>query len=219
MGPVYAGELQCSVLGLQVVALDENARPVISRQGELICKTPFPSMPIYFWDDPGGKKYDNAYFDVYPGIWRHGDLIEITDTGGVVIYGRSDATLNPGGVRIGTADTYRIVESMDEIDDSIVIGQNWKNDVRIVPFVKLAANFELTDQLRNRISAKIRTSASPRHVPAKILPVPDILYTLNMKKVELAVHKTVHHQPVTNKDALAKPQALAYYENIPELQE
>jgi len=151
MGPVYAGELQCRDLAMKVEAFDENGKPVINQQGELVCTAPSPAMPIYFWDDPDGKKYHAAYFDVYPNIWRHGDFIEVNDRGGVVIYGRSDATLNPGGVRIGTAEIYRLVEGMEEIEDSLVVGQSWKGDVRVILFVKMAEGYDLTDDLKNRI--------------------------------------------------------------------
>jgi len=219
MGPVYAGELQCRGLGMKREAFDETGKPVIGRQGELVCTAAFPSMPIYFWDDPDGKKYHRAYFDVFPGVWRHGDYIEITEHGGVVIYGRSDATLNPGGVRIGTAEIYRQVEQLEEIEDSLVVGHNWKNDVRVILFVKIAPEYTLTDTLKEKIRQTIRANASPRHVPAKILEVPDIPYTLNMKKVELAVKKTIHGQPVLNKDALRNPEALDYYAELKELQE
>ncbi|RJP79675.1 MAG: acetoacetate--CoA ligase [Desulfobacteraceae bacterium] len=219
MGPVYAGELQCRGLAMKVQAFDDEGRSVLNRQGELVCSAPFPSMPIYFWDDPEGKKYHSAYFDVYPNIWRHGDYIEINERGGVVITGRSDATLNPGGVRIGTAEIYRQVELIEEIQDSIVIGQRWKNDVRIVLFVKLQPGRTLDDPLINRIRETIRKNASPRHVPSKIISVPDIPYTLNMKKVELAVKKTIENKPVTNKDALLNPDVLKYYEGLKELQE
>jgi acetoacetyl-CoA synthetase len=219
MLPVYAGELQCRPLGMNVQSFDENGKPVINQQGELVCTTPFPSMPIYFWDDPDGRKYHDAYFDVYPNVWRHGDYIEVNERGGVVIYGRSDATLNPGGVRIGTAEIYRYVEQLDEIEDSLVIGQPWKNDVRVVLFVKMAEGFELNDDIRDRIKKTLRSNASPRHVPAKIVPIPDIPYTLNMKKVELAVRKTVMGQAVLNKDALKNPEALDDYADIEELQE
>ena len=174
MGPVYAGELQCRYLAMKVEAFDENGKPVRNRQGELVCLAPSPSMPIYFWDDPDGKRFHEAYFDVYPNIWRHGDFVEISDRGGVVMYGRSDATLNPGGVRIGTAEIYRQMEQMDEIDDSLVVGQNWNNDVRVILFVKLAAGSELNDDLKKRINATLRTNASPRHVPAKIIEAPAV---------------------------------------------
>jgi len=219
MGPVYAGELQCRGLAMNVAAFDEDGKPVINQQGELVCTAPFPSMPIYFWDDPKGEKYHAAYFDVYPNIWRHGDFIEINDRGGVVIYGRSDATLNPGGVRIGTAEIYRQVEQLEEIADSLVVGQDWKNDIRVILFVQMAEGCDLTDDLRNKIKATIRANASPRHVPAKILAVPEILYTLNMKKVELAVKKVIQGQEVKNKDALKNPEILDYYANLKELQE
>ncbi len=219
MGPVYAGELQCRGLAMKVQAFDENGKPVINRQGELVCSAPFPSMPIYFWNDPDNKKYLDAYFDVYPNVWRHGDFIEINERGGVIIFGRSDATLNPGGVRIGTAEIYRQVDRIEEIEDSLVVGQNWRNDVRIILFVKMAQGHELTDHLKNTIKKTIRTNASPRHVPAKILAIPDIPYTHNMKKVELAVKKTIHNQPVLNKDALRNPEALDDYANLKELQE
>jgi len=218
IGPVYAGELQCRGLAMKVEAFDENGKPIINRQGELVCSAPFPSMPIYFWNDPDNKKYLDAYFDVYPNVWRHGDFIEINERGGVVIYGRSDATLNPGGVRIGTAEIYRQVDQLEEIEDSIVVGQNWKKDVRIILFVKMAEGYELTEALKDAVKKTIRANASPRHVPAKILAVPDIPYTHNMKKVELAVKKTIHNQPVLNKDALRNPEALDDYAGLKELQ-
>ncbi len=220
MGPVYSGELQCRGLGMKVESYDENGKPVLNQKGELVCSAPFPSMPIYFWDDPDNKKYHAAYFDVYPNVWRHGDFIEIReDTGGVIIYGRSDATLNPGGVRIGTAEIYRQVEQMEEIDDSLVIGQEWIGDVRVILFVKLAEGRELTEELKKKIKQDLRANASPRHVPAKIISVPEVPYTLNMKKVELAVKKTIENKPVLNRDALSNPEALDYFKDIKELQE
>ncbi len=219
MGPVYAGELQCRDLAMKVEAFDENGKAVINQQGELVCTAPSPAMPIYFWDDPKGEKYHAAYFDVYPNIWRHGDFIEINDHGGVVIYGRSDATLNPGGVRIGTAEIYRLVEGMEEIEDSLVVGQEWKNDVRVILFVKMAEGYDLTDDLKKKIKTILRNNASPRHVPAKIIETPAVPYTLNMKKVELAVKKVIEGQPVLNKDALGNPESLDFYENLKELQE
>jgi acetoacetyl-CoA synthetase len=219
MGPVYAGELQCRGLGMKVVAFDDKGKPVVGKQGELVVLAPEPSMPIYFWDDPEGKKYRAAYFESYPGIWRHGDYVMITERGGAIIYGRSDATLNPGGVRIGTAEIYRQIETIGDIADSIVVGQDWHNDVRVILFVKMAPGRELDDELRNKIKKTIRANASPRHVPAKIIAVPDIPYTLNMKKVELAVKRTIDGQPVTNKDALKNPECLAAFEHIKELVE
>lgn len=204
---------------MKVFSYDESGQPLINQQGELVCTAPFPSMPIYFWDDADGQKYHRAYFDVYPGVWRHGDYIEITDRGGVIIYGRSDATLNPGGVRIGTAEIYRQVELMDEIADCVVVGQDWKNDIRVILFVVMAEGFDLDDVLKDRIRKTIRTHASPRHVPAKIIRVPDIPYTLNMKKVELAVKKVIEGKPVLNRDALRNPQSLDCFRDLEELQE
>ena len=218
MGPVYEGELQCRGLGMKVFAYDSNGQAVVGRQGELVCTSPFPSMPIYFWDDEDGKKYRSAYYEGFPGIWTHGDFIEVTERGGLIMYGRSDATLNPGGVRIGTAEIYRILERMEEIEDSVVIGQEWLGDIRVVLFVKMKDNMELDDSLRDEIKREIRSSASPRHVPAVILTTPDIPYTLNMKKVELAVQKVVHGKEVKNKDALKNPKALDHFADISELQ-
>ena len=219
MGPVYAGELQCRGLGMKVEAFDENGKPVINQQGELVCTAPFPSMPIYFWNDSDNQKYHDAYFDIYPNIWRHGDYILITEKGGVVIYGRSDATLNPGGVRIGTAEIYRQVDLLGEIEDCVVVGQNWKNDVRVILFVKMRQEYELNDEIIKKVKATIRANASPRHVPAVIVSVPDIPYTHNMKKVELAVNKVIHNQPVLNKESLKNPESLDYFADLRALQE
>ena len=219
MGPVYTGELQCRGLGMKVEAFDDNAQPVYGRQGELVCTAPSPSMPIYFWYDADGKKYHSAYFDVYPGVWRHGDYIEVNERGGVTIYGRSDTTLNPGGVRIGTAEIYRQVEQLEEIDDSLVVGQSWDNDVRVILFIKPAEGIELSEALKTKIKTTIRANASPRHVPAKIIQVPDIPYTLNMKKVELAVKKTIEGKVVNNKDALRNPEVLDFFAGIEELKQ
>lgn len=216
-GPVYEGELQCRGLAMKVKAYNTDGKPVIGEQGELVCEAPFPSMPLYFWKDPDNEKYLNAYFRVFPRIWTHGDFIEITENGGVIFYGRSDATLNPGGVRIGTADIYRQVETLEEIADSIVVGQDWDNDVRIILFVKPASGVEINEALVKKINKTIRENTSPRHVPAKIIPVADIPYTINMKKVELAVRNVIHGKPVTNKDALANPQVLDLYKDLPEL--
>ena len=217
MGAVYASELQCRGLGMKVEAYDEQGNSVIGQKGELVCTMSAPSMPIYFWNDPNNSKYLEAYFDVYPGVWLHGDYIEITEHGGVIIYGRSDATLNPGGVRIGTAEIYRQVESIPEIVDSLVVGQDWDGDVRIVLFVKLREDIELTSQLVDRIKTTIRENCTPRHVPAKCLEVADIPYTISGKKVELAVHNILHGREVKNKDALANPEALDCYVDLPEL--
>lgn len=217
MGPVYEGELQCRGLGMKVFAYNENGEPVVGQQGELVCTAAFPSMPIYFWDDKDGNKYKSAYFNKFPGIWTHGDFIEITERGGLIMYGRSDATLNPGGVRIGTAEIYRVIEQMDEIVDSVVVGQEWQKDIRIILFVKMKEGCTLTDALRDAIKKDIRFNASPRHVPAKILQIPDIPYTLNMKKVELAVQKIIHGREVKNRDALQNPEALEYFAGIADL--
>jgi acetoacetyl-CoA synthetase len=219
MGPVHAGEIQDRCLGMKVEAWDEAQKPVVGKEGELVCLAPSPSMPIYFWNDPDGKKYRGAYFEHYPNVWRHGDFIVITERRGVIMLGRSDATLNPGGVRIGTAEIYRQVETIKEIDDSLVVGQDWKNDVRVILFVKLAAGVELTEELRKKIRTILRDNASPRHVPAKIIAVPDVPYTLNMKKVELAVKKIIEGKPVLNRDALRNPDVLDFYAGIRELKE
>ncbi len=215
--PVYEGELQCRGLGMAVESFDANGKPVRGQQGELVCTKSFPSMPIYFWNDPEGIKYRAAYFETYPNIWNHGDFIEITEHGGVKISGRSDATLNPSGVRIGTAEIYRQVEAMDEIDDSIVVGQDWEGDVRVLLFVKTKPGVTLDRALVERIKKQIRENTTSRHVPAKILPVTDVPVTLNGKKVELAVRNVIEGRPVTNKDALANPEALDQFANMPEL--
>ncbi len=219
MGPVYAGELQCRGLAMKVMAFDDEGRSVNNQQGELVCTAPFPSMPIYFWDDPEGLKYHRAYFDYFPGVWRHGDFITITRRGGVIMLGRSDATLNPGGVRIGTGEIYRHIEPFLEIEDSLVVGQQWKNDVRVILFVKLVSGATLDDSLKNNIRQAIRENASPRHVPAKIIEVPDIPYTLNMKKVEMAIKKAINNERIDNKDSLRNPEVLEFYANIAELKE
>jgi len=217
MGPVYTGELQCRGLGMKVFAYDENGKPTVGQQAELVCTAPFPSMPIFFWGDDDGSKYHSAYFDEFPGIWTHGDFIMVTERGGVIMYGRSDATLNPGGVRIGTAEIYRRLDAMEELEDSVIVGQSWNNDVRVVLFVKMAPGFNLTDEIQNKIKADIRANASPRHVPAKIIACPDVPYTLNMKKVELAVKKMIEGKVVKNKDALKNPESLDFFGSIEEL--
>ena len=214
IGPVYAGQLQAPGLGMAVQAWDETGQPVIGQKGELVCVRPFPSMPIYFWNDPGDQKYLAAYFSVYPNIWHHGDFCEVTPEGGVVMYGRSDATLNPGGVRIGTAEIYRQVENLSEIADSLVVGQDWDNDVRVVLFVKLNAGVAFDEALVKKIKNVIRQNTTPRHVPAKIIPVADIPYTISGKKVELAVYNVIHQEPVLNKDALANPESLELFKDL-----
>jgi acetoacetyl-CoA synthetase len=219
IGPVYPGELQCRGLGMQVAAFDETGAPVVGEKGDLVCTAPFPSMPLYFWNDPDGSAYRKAYFAKYPGVWAHGDWCQITDTGGMIIYGRSDATLNPGGVRIGTAELYRQVETLPEIADSLTVGQRWEGDERVILFVRMADGVVLTEELREKIRDSIRESISPRHVPAKIIAVADIPYTISMKKVELAVRYVIHSEPVRNRDALANPEALELYRDLPELRE
>ena len=215
--PVYRGEIQCKGLGMDVDCFDESGHSLIDRQGELVCKSAFPSMPIYFWNDPDGKKYQGAYFSTFPGIWHHGDFIQISQQGGIVMLGRSDATLNPGGVRIGTAEIYSVVEGMEEISDSVVVGQQYEGDERIILFVKLAANHALTEELKKKIMQQMKASCSPRHVPALILETADIPYTLNGKKVEIAVKKIIHGQEAKNKDALANPDSLDNFKNRQEL--
>jgi acetoacetyl-CoA synthetase len=218
--PVYAGELQSPALAMKVKAYDEEGRPIYDRQGELVCEAPAPSMPLYFWNDPHGEKYKSAYFEIYPHVWRHGDYIVMhKDTGGITFYGRSDAVLKPSGVRIGTSEIYNQVEKLAEIADSLAIGQNWEGDQRILLFVKLAPGFSLTKELKDKVRKTLREKASPRHVPAIILEMPDAPYTLNMKKVESAVTNIIHGRPVLNRDALMNPEVLDYFEKIiPELQ-
>jgi acetoacetyl-CoA synthetase len=216
-GPVWRGEIQARGLGMAVDVFDETGKSLRGEKGELVCTRPFPSMPIGFWNDPDGAKYRAAYFEKYPGVWRHGDWCEITEHGGIVIYGRSDAVLNPGGVRIGTAEIYRQVEQLDEVAEALVIGQDWKGDVRVVLFVKLREGLALSEDLVSRLKRRIRENTTPRHVPAKILQVADIPRTKSGKIVELAVRDTVHGRPVKNAEALANPEALEHFRNRPEL--
>ncbi len=221
LSPVYAGELQGPALAMKINAFNEAGQPVRDEQGELVCEAPSPSMPLYFWNDPDGQKYRNAYFNYYPNqnVWRHGDYIVIhSDTGGITFYGRSDAVLKPAGVRIGTAEIYNIVEKIPGIADSLAIGQQWHDDQRIILFVKLGIGYTLTDELKTTIKQTLREKASPRHVPALIVQVPDIPYTFNMKKVESAVTNIVNGRPVSNRDALMNPGCLEFYERLlPEL--
>jgi len=220
ISPVYAGELQGPALAMKVKAYDERGNPVYDQQAELVCEAAAPPMPLYFWNDPNGEKYKSAYFEVYPGVWRHGDYIVMhKDTGGITFYGRSDSVLKPSGVRIGTAEIYNVVDKFGEVADSLVIGQNYKGDQRVLLFVQLRPGHSLTDELRDKIRKTLREQASPRHIPAVIVAVPDIPYTLNMKKVESAVTNIVNGRPVLNRDALKNPECLDYYEKIlPELQ-
>jgi acetoacetyl-CoA synthetase len=216
--PVWRGELQCRMLGMKVEIFDDEGRPLPKGQkGELVCTAPFPTMPLGFWNDADGSKYRAAYYERFPGVWRHGDWCELTRHDGLVIYGRSDAVLNPGGVRIGTAEIYRQVEKLDEVVESIVIGQDWQNDVRVVLFVRLRDGMELDEALARRIKEMIRGNTTPRHVPAVILQVPDIPRTKSNKIVELAVRAVVHGQPVKNVEALANPEALEHFKGRQEL--
>jgi acetoacetyl-CoA synthetase len=217
IGPVWRGEIQVRGLGMAVEIFDDDGRAIRGTPGELVCTAPFPSMPIYFWNDPTADKYRAAYFDYFPGVWRHGDWAELTEHDGVVIYGRSDATLNPGGVRIGTAEIYRQVEQLPEVVESLVIGQEFpagSDDVRIVLFVRLAEGASLTDELTERIRRQIRQNTSPHHVPKKIIQVADIPRTISGKITELAVREVVHGRPVKNRDALANPQALELFRDL-----
>ncbi len=216
-GPVWRGEIQAPVLAMAVEVFDENGQPVRGQKGELVCTQPFPSMPISFWDDPDGARYKAAYFERFPGVWCHGDYVELTEHGGFIIFGRSDATLNPGGVRIGTAEIYRQVEKLAEIEEALVIGQDWEGDVRVVLFVRLRPGVALDEDLTSRIKAEIRAGATPRHVPAKVVSVADIPRTRSGKIVELAVRDVVHGRPIKNKEALANPEALEMFRDRSEL--
>lgn len=216
--PVYRGQLQCLGLGMSVKVLDEQQHSVVGEPGELSCDRAFPSMPVYFWNDPEHHKYKSAYFNKYPDIWCHSDRAEITPQGGMIIYGRSDTTLNPGGVRIGTAEIYRQVEALPEITESIVVGQEWQDDTRVVLFVVMQAGHVLDDALRQKICQTIRQNTTPRHVPAKIIAVAAIPKTISGKIVELAVRDVIHGKTVANTDALANPEALQLYQDLPELQ-
>jgi acetoacetyl-CoA synthetase len=221
--PVYRGEIQAPGLGMAVDVFDDRGRPVRLVPGELVCTRPFPSMPIAFWDDPEGAKYRAAYFEHTPGVWRHGDWAEMTRHRGYIIYGRSDATLNPGGVRIGTAEIYRQVEQLPEVLESVAVGQevdgDTMGDVRIVLFVKLQPGVDLDEPLRSRIATQLRENATPLHVPRKIIQVEDIPRTISGKISELAVREVIHGRPVKNTEALANPQALKFYEGLAALRD
>jgi acetoacetyl-CoA synthetase len=217
--PVRRGELQCRGLGMAVEIFDDDGRAVVGEQGELVCTRPFPSAPVCFWNDDGDARYRAAYFERFPGVWAHGDFAELTATGGVIIHGRSDSVLNPGGVRIGTAEIYRQVEKLSEVIESIAIGQNWEDDVRVVLFVVLRPGTGMDDELRNRIRKVIRANTTPRHVPAKIIAVAEIPRTKSGKIVELAVRSVVHGETVKNTAALANPESLEHFRDLPELSE
>jgi acetoacetyl-CoA synthetase len=215
--PVWRGELQCRGLGMKVEVWNDDGEAVTGERGELVCTAPFPSMPVGFWNDPDGRRYRAAYFERFPGVWHHGDYAMLTPRGGLVILGRSDVVLNPGGVRIGTAEIYRQVEQLDEVQDSVVVGQDWQQDVRVVLFVRLREGLTLDDALRDRIRRQIRANTTPRHVPAKIVQVAEIPRTISGKVVELAVRETIHGRPVRNTDALANPGALEHFRGRAEL--
>ena len=217
--PVYRGEIQCRGLGLAVDVFDEDGNSLRNEKGELVCTQTFPCQPVYFWADESGEKYHNAYFTRFNNVWHHGDYVMLTDHNGIVIYGRSDATLNPGGVRIGTAEIYRHVEQLGEVVESIVIGQDWENDVRVVLFVVLQPGLDLDDALQDRIRQTVRQKCTPRHVPAKIIQVAEIPRTKSGKIVELAVREVVHDRAVKNIHSLANPEALELYRNLPQLQD
>ncbi len=215
--PVYRGEIQCRGLGMSVEVYNANGQSVEEQKGELVCNKPFPSMPVYFWNDSGNRKYQEAYFNKFPKVWAHGDYAELTQHSGIIIFGRSDTVLNPGGVRIGTAEIYRQVERIPEVLEGLVVGQEWQGDVRIILFTKLRENIVLDGELTQKIKDTIRANASPRHVPHKIIQVPDIPRTISGKTVELAVQNIIHGRPVKNADALANPESLEYFRNLPEL--
>jgi len=217
--PVHAGEIQNRGLGMDVDIFDEKGLSIKNTKGELVCKKPFPSMPVKFWNDDGDKKYKSAYFEKYKDVWHHGDFAKITNNGGFIIFGRSDTTLNPGGVRLGTAEIYSVVEKFKEIQESIVIGQSWKNDIRIILFVVLNKSYNLTSEIKDKIKKAIRTNASPRHVPSKIIPILEIPKTKNGKLVELAVKQSIEGETIKNLEALANPDSLKQFKNIKELRE
>jgi len=217
--PVYAGEIQNRGLGMDVDVFNEKGFSIKNTKGELVCKKPFPSMPVKFWNDIGDKKYKSSYFEKYKNVWHHGDFAKVTDNGGFIIYGRSDTTLNPGGVRLGTAEIYSVVEKFEEIKESIVIGQSWDNDIRIILFIVLNQGYKLNDEIKDKIKKAVRSNASPRHVPSKIISILDIPKTKNGKLVELAVKQTVEGKPIKNLEALANPVSLKQFKNIKELNE
>ena len=215
--PVIAGQIQNKGLGMDVDILNDHGKPIKNKKGELVCKNPFPTIPLKFWNDKNNIKFKNAYFEKYPNIWHHGDYAKISQNGGFIIYGRSDTTLNPGGVRLGTAEIYSQVEKFEEIKDSIVVGQSWDNDIRIILFIVLNQNYKLNEDLLLKIKKQIKENASPRHVPAKIISVLDIPRTKNGKIVELAVKYIIEGNEIKNKEALANPEVLEQFKNLKEL--
>jgi acetoacetyl-CoA synthetase len=217
--PVISGEIQNKGLGMDVDIFDEKGNSIKNKKGELVCKKPFPTMPLKFWNDEGDKKYKKAYFTKYTNIWHHGDYAEVKDSGGFIIYGRSDTTLNPGGVRLGTAEIYSEVEKFDEIIEALVVGQSWDNDIRIILFVVLDTKYNLTEELIMKIKRQIKKNASPRHVPYNIFPIKDIPRTKNGKIVELAVKQTIEGDQIKNLEALVNPESLNQFKNIKKLYE
>jgi acetoacetyl-CoA synthetase len=214
---VYRGEIQCRGLGMAVDIFDDAGRALRGERGELVCTAPFPSMPLGFWNDPSGERYRAAYFERFPGVWHHGDYAAITAHDGLVIYGRSDAVLNPGGVRIGTAEIYSAVESLPQITEALAVGQDWQGDVRVVLFLRLQPGVVLDEALKKEVRATIRAQTTARHVPAKIIAVPDIPRTRSGKITELAVRNAIHGLAVKNLEALANPQALEHFRDLPDL--
>ena len=217
--PVYAGEIQNRGLGMDVDVFNEKGVATIDEKGELVCKKPFPSMPVKFWNDEGNKKYKSTYFEKYKNIWYHGDFAKITKNQGFIIFGRSDTTLNPGGVRLCTAEIYSVVDKFEEIQESIVVGQSWKNDIRIILFIVLNKGYTLNDEIKNKIKKTIKVKASPRHVPSKIISISEIPKTKNGKLVELAVKQSIEGKDVKNLEALANPESLKQFKKIKELNE
>jgi acetoacetyl-CoA synthetase len=218
IAPVWRGEIQARALAMDVAVFDDDGRSLVGEAGELVCRNAFPSMPVGFWNDPDGARYRAAYFEHFPGVWRHGDWVELTERGGMIIYGRSDAVLNPGGVRIGTAEIYRQVEQIQDVVESIAVGQSWDGDVRILLFVVLRDGLILSESLEQRIRQRIRSECSPRHVPAKVVQVGDIPRTKSGKITELAVRDVIEGRPVKNREALANPEALDLFSNLGALQ-
>ena len=215
--PVFRGEIQNNGLGMDVDVFSERGESILNQKGELVCKSPFPSMPLKFWNDPNKIKYKSAYFSKFKNIWYHGDYAERKKNGGYIIYGRSDATLNPGGVRLGTAEIYSVIENFKEVKESIVVGQKWDNDVRIILFVVMSKSYSLNDDIILRLKKRIRSEASPRHVPSKIIQVSDIPRTKNGKIVELAVKNTIEGSKIKNVQALANPKVLNEFKNLKQL--
>ena len=217
MLPVYKGELQCISLGMDVDIINKNGRSIKNKKGELVCRSPFPSMPIGFWGDKGNNNYYSTYFSQFHNIWSQGDYGELKDNGGIIIHGRSDSTLNPGGIRIGTSEIYKVVEKLEEISECLAVGQEWENDTRIILFVTLEKGYSLNSKLEKIICKKLREEASPRHVPSKIIASPELPRTINGKILEIAVREIIHGRPINNIDAIANPKILNFFRGLKEL--